>query len=97
MPEKAESTAAPLDPRERALRRVKEKEGFYGHLAVFVITIGFLALVNLITNPRHLWFVYPLAGWGVGVMFHFLGTFVLADGTRLQERMVEREMRHARR
>ncbi|HET7232988.1 MAG TPA: 2TM domain-containing protein [Longimicrobium sp.] len=95
MPEQGESTTTPLDPRERARRRVKEKAGFYGHFAVFAVTIGFLALVNLMTNPHHLWFVYPLAGWGVGVMFHFLGTFVLADGSPLQERMIEREMRYA--
>lgn len=97
MPEQGESitTLLDLDPRERARRRVKEKAGFYGHLAVYVVSIGFLIVVNLLTNPHHLWFVWPMFGWGIGILFHFMGTYVFAEGTPLQERMIEREMRHA--
>jgi len=95
MPENGETIVTPIDARERAARRVREKAGFYGHLAVYGASIGFLIVVNLLTNPRHLWVVWPMFGWGVGVMFHFMGAFVFAEGTPLQERMIEREMRHA--
>ncbi len=50
---------------------VKEaKRGFKAHLATYIIINSFLAFINLWTSPGIIWFVWPLAGWGVGVAFH---------------------------
>jgi hypothetical protein len=91
----SENTSPQPDGTERARLRVKQKVEFYGHLAVYVASTLFLALLNLLTNPHHLWFVWPMFGWGVAILFHFMGTFVFAEGTGLQRRMLERELRHA--
>lgn len=42
--------------------------GFKHHLAVFAVVNGGLAALNLLNQPSHLWFVYPLAGWGLALV-----------------------------
>lgn len=54
----------------KAKKRVEEIKGFYGNLTAYIIVnIGLLAL-NLVTSPNHLWFFWPLLGWGIGVVIH---------------------------
>ena len=48
---------------------------FFGHLGIYVIVIGMLAMINLFTSPDDLWFQWPALGWGVGLAFHLLGIF----------------------
>jgi Na+/glutamate symporter len=58
-----------------AKKRVDEIKGFYSNLASYVfVNLGLLAL-NLWTAPNHLWFYWPLLGWGIGVVFHGLKVF----------------------
>ena len=59
----------------RARKQVKELRGFYSHFISFVIVNAFLLMVNLVTSPSHLWFFWPLLGWGVGLSFHAYGVF----------------------
>lgn len=59
----------------KAQKRVEDIKGFYGHLTSFiVVNIGLITL-NLGTSPKHLWFLYPLIGWGVGLMAHGMSVF----------------------
>jgi hypothetical protein len=46
--------------------------GFVGHLGAYVVVIGALAMINLITSSDEFWFKWPAMGWGVGLAFHFL-------------------------
>jgi hypothetical protein len=58
-----------------AKKKVEEIKGFYGNLTSYIlINLGFL-IVNLITSPDHLWFFWPLIGWGVGVIIHGMKVF----------------------
>lgn len=43
---------------------------FWPHLISFVSVMALLIVLNLATNPHHLWFFYPLLGWGVGMVGH---------------------------
>jgi hypothetical protein len=63
---------------EQATKRVRELKGFYGHLAVYVIVNAFLLIINLLTSPHALWFVWPLLGWGIGIAIH--AAAVLGNG-----------------
>ena len=85
-----ETAPVPPDGTEKVRLRVKQKVDFYGHLAVYVISMGFLVLTNLLTNPDHIWFIWPMFGWGVAILFHFMGTFVFGEGTAIQQRMHQR-------
>jgi hypothetical protein len=59
----------------RAKKEIEDIKGFYGNLTSYIlVNIGFLVL-NLITSPNHLWFYWPLLGWGIGVIIHGIGVF----------------------
>ena len=65
---------------EVAKKRVEEIKGFYSHLIVYVIVIGALTIINLVTQigdpHKTLWFLYPLGFWGFGLLWHGIGTFI---------------------
>ena len=60
---------------ERAKKRVEELKAFYSHLFVYLAVNAGLFLLNIITSPRHLWFYWPLIGWGIGLSIHGLSVF----------------------
>ncbi|MCL7383727.1 MAG: 2TM domain-containing protein [Thaumarchaeota archaeon] len=45
-------------------------KGFQSHLAAYIIVNAFLIFVNLWTSPGTIWFIWPLAGWAIGLAFH---------------------------
>lgn len=54
---------------------VKEAaKGFKIHLTAYIIVNAFLIFVNLWTSPGAFWFIWPLAGWAVGLAFHAVFT-----------------------
>ncbi|MEI7489386.1 MAG: 2TM domain-containing protein [Chryseobacterium sp.] len=71
---------------ERAKKRVKEIKSFYGNLISYCIIIPFLIIVNLITNPKHIWFYFPMLGWGIGLVAH--GMSVFAIGKSWEEKKI---------
>ena len=77
---------------EKAKRRVEAKIGFYIHLAVYVGVNLLLLIINLTTSPRHLWFQWPLMGWGIGLLFHGIGISFHSRGRALKEKMIQREL-----
>lgn len=60
---------------QRARKRVEELRGFYGNLTAYLVVNLFLAILNLATAPEHIWFIWPLMGWGLGVLFHGMKVF----------------------
>ncbi|RKS96552.1 2TM domain-containing protein [Chryseobacterium defluvii] len=60
---------------EKAARRVKELKGFYGNLTSYCLVIPFLLIINLLTSPEHLWFYWPMLGWGIGLTAHAINVF----------------------
>jgi transcriptional regulator with XRE-family HTH domain len=58
-----------------ALAHVRKVKSFYLHLAQYVTVILFLGVVNLMTSPQYLWFVWPALGWGIGIVAHGVQVF----------------------
>ena len=56
-------------------KQVEEIKGFYGNLISYIVVITGLAIMNLITTPQYLWFLYPAGGWGIGVLIHWMKVF----------------------
>jgi uncharacterized membrane protein len=81
---------------EEAKKRVEEKRGFRVHAIVYVVINAMLALTWWFTGAGFPWFVFPLGGWGIGLLFHGLGVYVFS---RRQEdrRAIEREAEKIRR
>lgn len=59
----------------KAQKKVEDLKGFYGNLSSFIIVNTGLIILNLLTSPNHLWFFYPLLGWGLGVALHAMSVF----------------------
>ena len=38
------------------------------------------------------WFIWPILGWGVGVLFHFLGVFFFSRQSNWDKRAIEKEV-----
>jgi hypothetical protein len=60
-------TTDELELRERALRRLKKRADFRGHLMVYALINTFLIVIWAITGHHFFWPVFPMVGWGIGV------------------------------
>lgn len=59
----------------KAQKKVEEIKGFYANLTSYIVVITGLAILNIISSPNHLWFLYPALGWGLGVAAHGMKVF----------------------
>ncbi len=82
------------DLRRAAVRRADAKIGFRSHATVYAVVNAGLAAVNLATSPGYLWFVWPLGGWGIGLLAH--GMSVYGVGVSDREAMIARELERLR-
>jgi hypothetical protein len=62
----------------KAKHRVRSKVGFIWHLAVFCLANGGLLAINVTHTPGYLWFLWPLAGWGVALLLHAVSVFMVS-------------------
>jgi hypothetical protein len=89
------------DLRSIAARRVRAKREFYMHASTYVIVNLALAGVWLLTGGSYPWFLWPMIGWGVGVLFHGFAIAFHVDTTSPadpgDERAIAREMARMRR
>jgi len=63
-----------MDNYQRAKKIVRKKKAFYQHLAAYIAVIGFLLIINILTGDEP-WFLFPAAGWGIGLSIHYFNTF----------------------
>ena len=80
-----------------ARKRVEEKKGFRIHLAVYIAVNIMLVIIWAVTGAEFPWFVFPLGGWGIGILFHFLGVYVFSQQGERDRREVEKEAERLRR
>lgn len=70
--------------------------GFFWHFSSYVLVNAILIAVNLLFTPQHLWFFWPLLGWGVGLLAHGIAIhYSQKQAVRLRGR--ERDARVAKR
>ena len=73
--------------RKIAKERAKEKIGFYIHFIIYILVNAFLfAQWFWITEGTgYPWVVPTTAGWGIGIIAHFLGVFVIQPHSKSLE------------
>jgi len=81
----------------KARERVEEKKGFYIHFIVYILVNIMLIIIWVATGAGFPWFIFPLGGWGIGILFHFLGIFVFSRQTGWERRQVEKEVERLKR
>jgi len=52
------------------------KRSFFTHLVVFVAVMTMLFISNLTDTSEGYWVIWPLMGWGLGVLLHGVNVFM---------------------
>jgi 2TM domain len=56
--------------RNRAIAQLKKRRDFGAHLLAYVLVNAFLVGIWAFTGAGFFWPVFPLFGWGIGVVFN---------------------------
>lgn len=78
------------EQRQRAIRRIRAKQAFRIHLAVYVAVNALLVLIWAMTSATNFWPVWPILGWGIGVVAH--GVSVYLGPSEISEAQIDREL-----
>ena len=90
-------------PSDAQLRELARKRvAFRVHLTVYFVTIGALWTIWFFTSRGYLWPIWPMAGWGVGLIFHYLFDYRTStllseeeEYERLKREVEERNVSHS--
>lgn len=78
--------------RVQAERRVKQKIALVSHLSVYLVINIFLVVVWSLSGAGYPWFLWVMAGWGLGVLLQVFAYFTGSKGEAARERMIRKEM-----
>lgn len=59
---------------QKAKQRVEKMKGFYTHLVIYLIFSAFFIFLNF-RSGNFPWAIFPIVGWGLGIMGHATTTF----------------------
>jgi hypothetical protein len=79
------------DKYELAHKIAERKVGFIRHAVTYFVVIIGLAIINNVTWGGYQWWLWVAFGWGIGVVSHFLSSFLYRSGS-LVEQMAKREL-----
>ncbi len=75
---------------EKARERVAELKAFYVHLMTYIVGCIFFIAINYIYTPNGHWAIFPILGWGIGILSHALRTFdIPLFGKEWEERKIK--------
>jgi len=75
-----------------AKKRVEARRDFAVHLIVYLgVNALLICLWLFVTGRGFPWFVFPLGGWGIGLVAHFYSSRVHKEADRIRSAAVERE------
>lgn len=78
--------------RELATQRVRGRLGLAIHVSIYlVVNIGLFAIWS-ISGAAYPWFLWPLFGWGIGIVSHVLAYF-WGPGSAREQVAIARELR----
>jgi cytochrome b561 len=62
--------------RQQAIKRLEKRSEFWGHLAVYLVVNALIVTVwFLVSDGGFFWPLFPLFGWGIGLLFHAVDAF----------------------
>jgi hypothetical protein len=80
---------SPDDIEGLARKRAGAKLGWLIHAVVFVLVNTLLIVISVYTGKP--WAIFPLMGWGLGLVIHGLFVWSAAQWQAVYERLVQRE------
>lgn len=84
---------------QEAKKAVKEKIGFYWHLASYVIVNLYLLFIYFQGRKEgetYFWNIWVILGWGIGLAFHALKTFGFFNSKSWEEKQIQKEIEKRR-
>ena len=76
--------------RERAIKHLKKRRDFSGHLLVYFLVNAFLVVIWALTDVHgFFWPVFPIVGWGIGVVMNAWDVY---RSEEFDEGQIRREM-----
>ena len=76
---------------QTAHQNAKLKVEFRIHLVVYLAVNSLLAIINISLTPENLWVIWPVMGWGLGIIIHRIKVRFPASPD-FKERMIQKEM-----
>ncbi len=65
-----------------ARTRAQERLGFYIHFTVYIVINILLVTIWWFSGVSLPWFLFPLVFWGLGIIAHYYGAFILPKRAR---------------
>ena len=81
--------------KEERSKQGDRKKGFYRHMVLYTIVNIILIIAWARTGAESdpvPWFIYPLGGWGIFVIWNYIEAFVLPEETGWEKRQIENEV-----
>ncbi len=76
--------------RHKAIKRIRERQQFYAHLAFFVVMSVYLVFVWARSGSSFFWPAWALVGWGIGIFAH--ASHVFGWQRDISEERIRREI-----
>jgi hypothetical protein len=67
--------------RERAIARLKKKSDLRAHLFAYLVVNAMLVGIWAVTGAGFFWPIFPILGWGIGVVFNVWDVYRRDDPT----------------
>jgi|GEM_PF-797680 len=82
------------DDYERAKQKVKKKKEFIEHLNSYLGVMVLLFVINVfLFRGRGMWMIYPMMGWGVGLVIHYFSVFGFPGIRQIDDEWEDEEIR----
>jgi vacuolar-type H+-ATPase subunit I/STV1 len=79
--------------RDRAVKRLKKRRDFAAHLLVYAMVNTFIVVIWAMTSSGFFWPIFPMVGWGIGVVMNGWDVF---RGDEFTDEQIAREIERMR-
>jgi hypothetical protein len=70
VPDEFETMTTEEGLRKRAVQRLRKQADFRTHIVVYLATNALLVAIWWVTGAAFFWPVFPIFGWGIGLVAH---------------------------
>jgi 2TM domain-containing protein len=86
-----ETTNSEADLRRLAKKRAQARIGLGIHVAMYLAVNASLVAMWIVSGNAYPWFLWPMLGWGIGVLGHLAAYFYGPDSPG-EQRAITREL-----
>lgn len=78
----------------KVIESVRDIKAFYSHVISYLLVIGGLFTLNVITSPEYIWAKWAAFGWGIGLASHGLSVFERFNffGPEWEKKQIEKRL-----